>query len=209
MKMMMLGLLRDLFDLIFPPHESVRIIRDIGIENFKTHYRYQKLDSGLIALANYHDPLIQAAVTANKFHNSYAASKLLASLLEAYLKTQTQSTQIWLVPIPLSRSREQERGYNQVMNIIKNIELPHCKTHDILIRMKHTKPQTSLNRIERLNNMAGAFAISKKASTPHHEIHIIIIDDVTTTGATLKAAYKILRKNLPDEIKVTTLAIAH
>ena len=79
----------------------------------------------------------------------------------------------------------------------------------MLVRTRHTKPQTTLARKERLTNVVNAFDIRdiEAARTLLAGKHVLIIDDVTTTGATLKAAKATLLPLQPASI--TLLSLAH
>jgi predicted amidophosphoribosyltransferase len=107
---------------------------------------------------------------------------------------------LFCVPIPLFPSRERERGYNQSALIAESfaqrISLSGlsvvCK-NDFLIRGKKTISQTELHsRKERQKNISGAF-LAKEISLPKGSI-VLLIDDVSTSGATLEEASHILRK---------------
>jgi ComF family protein len=94
-----------------------------------------------------------------------------------------------LVPVPLAPSRERERGYNQSeliaasLGSIWNIPL----WNDALVRSRATRTQTELTPGERLSNVAGAFRVRDSALVKIRGAHIVLVDDVVTTGATLAA----------------------
>lgn len=97
------------------------------------------------------------------------------------------------VPIPLSKERERNRGYNQsslisigIAQKFNGIVLP------LIIRVRDQKSQVGLPREERLKNSKGVFKINKDISMPQI---IFLVDDVITTGATIIEATKILKKN--------------
>ena len=92
-----------------------------------------------------------------------------------------------LIPVPLHRGRERERGYNQSLLICHGIRertgLPIVS--DVLKRVKFTRTQTRLSPGERHKNVSDAFGI--KASEKIHDRNFVLVDDVLTTGATLNA----------------------
>ncbi|HVD60013.1 MAG TPA: double zinc ribbon domain-containing protein [Gemmatimonadaceae bacterium] len=94
-----------------------------------------------------------------------------------------------LIPIPLSRSRERERGYNQSAIIARDLsvlwEIPVWE--DVIERSRATRTQTELTPGERLSNVAGAFRVRDIAAWKLRGAHVVIVDDVVTTGATLAA----------------------
>ncbi|MDB4914265.1 MAG: hypothetical protein JWM95_1909 [Gemmatimonadetes bacterium] len=93
-----------------------------------------------------------------------------------------------LVPVPLARSRERERGYNQSMELARHLSrywtIP--VRADVLERTRSTATQTQLTPGERRRNVSGAFR-----ATVHREVlrglHLVLVDDVVTTAATLNA----------------------
>lgn len=105
----------------------------------------------------------------------------------------------FLVPIPLHPAKMRERGYNQSEILAQRvaertkISLAYC-----LKRQKNTKSQVKLSFEKRFNNLAGAFAC--QSGYEIKEKKIILIDDVTTSGATLSAAAKVLKENGAKEV---------
>lgn len=92
-----------------------------------------------------------------------------------------------LVPVPLSAARERERGFNQsallAARLSEGFGIPVW--HDVLERSKATSSQTRLTPEQRLTNVAGAFRVAQAASARLRGTHLILVDDVVTTAATL------------------------
>lgn len=160
-------------------------------------------------LASFRDAQVRAAIHLAKFHRHAHAIKLLSALCIAYLKTLPEKEYI-VVPIPLSPRRLRERGHNQAATIAKAALAPFPRMQlldNALCRTRHTPPQTSLARAQRLTNLSHAFAVNDKYLTQLRNAHIIIFDDVTTTGATCITAVNALFEAQPASI--TCIAIAH
>ena len=111
----------------------------------------------------------------------------------------------WLMPMPLSRMRLQNRGFNQALLLARALE-PGKVRADILLRVKETQPQSSLSRKERLLAVQGAYALEPKRVPEVPGKRIVLIDDVMTTGASLHAAAAALRR--AGAVHITTLVFA-
>jgi competence protein ComFC len=111
-----------------------------------------------------------------------------------------------IIPVPLHARKEIQRGYNQSTTIAEGLQketnIPFLT--DILAREKKTETQALMARIERWRNVADAFVVKK---TPPK--HILLIDDVITTGSTVEACIKALfaHPEPPLTVKVASLAI--
>ena len=112
-----------------------------------------------------------------------------------------------IIPIPIHKKRKRKRGYNQselisivLANQLENLELA-C---DILVKQKNTKPQSSLNKDERQQNVKGVYGIKNKYKIANKRI--ILFDDIYTTGATVNECSRILKINGAKEILVFTIA---
>lgn len=114
-----------------------------------------------------------------------------------------------LVPVPLFRRKERQRGYNQSLLLCQGIAetFPRPTVTDALIRTRHTDTQTHKNRIERLDNMKGVFAVTDAESLKNK--HVLLIDDVITTGATTEACCIALQSVEGIRISVAALAVAN
>ena len=94
-----------------------------------------------------------------------------------------------LVPVPLSERRERERGYNQSFHLARELSrrwgIP--VRSDVLTRVRHTETQTRLTPGDRLRNVSGAFSARASSRSVLRGAHLIVVDDVVTTAATLNA----------------------
>ena len=96
-----------------------------------------------------------------------------------------------IVPVPLHKKRKRKRGYNQAELLAKELgrllEIP--VDTGLLVRVRDTKPQKTLNDIERKNNLKEAFKTTQNIVQLNY---ILVVDDIYTTGSTLDAAAKAL-----------------
>lgn len=102
-----------------------------------------------------------------------------------------------VIPVPLHWTRKWSRGYNQAECIAKTLatELGAQMRTDILFRRRKTKTQTRLNIEQKSKNVQGAFEAVTMKQIP---LHIVLVDDVFTTGSTLYACYRAIRKIYPS-----------
>jgi competence protein ComFC len=168
------------------------------------------------ALFSYKSPLIKNSIWRLKYKYTYDIGKVFGELLfealtkEYYNAQSSETRSIYLIPIPISKKRMQERGYNQA-RLLTNAILScddsgifkdgthFLKRKEMQSRQSHTK-----NKSARLQNIQGSF-IPGDPLPP--QSHFILIDDVVTTGATLEEAKKILSQM--GACKISAYAIAH
>jgi ComF family protein len=113
-----------------------------------------------------------------------------------------------LIPVPLSPFRARMRGFNQAEDLANEIsKLTGIKVYDVLRRVKDTKPQSKCTKKERLSNIKGSIAV--KADISSLDINnIAIIDDIYTTGATVKECIHAMnRQNLLIDKKIYVLTV--
>ncbi len=123
--------------------------------------------------------------------------KIIGKILKNY-----DFSQYYLVPIPLTRKKLWQRGYNQTEVLCEAIsQETGLKIAKILKKIKETKDQAELSYEERLVNLEGVF----KFEGDFVPQKVILVDDVKTTGATLKESAKILKKAGVKEIIALTI----
>ena len=115
-----------------------------------------------------------------------------------------------IIPVPLSSVRMRQRGYNQSELLAEGIKsetgLP-IET-GVVIRTTDNPTQTHLNDIERWENVKGIFKATPEASQKLNNKHILLIDDVTTTGATLTSCALAIKETAPEcRISIATLCM--
>ena len=104
-----------------------------------------------------------------------------------------------IVPVPLHRSRERTRGFNQAELIAAQLGLP--VNTGLIRRRKNTPSQTGLTRNERRRNLAGAFEVRGPVNGD-----IILVDDVYTTGSTMNEIARTLKRAGAERVEVLTVA---
>lgn len=120
-----------------------------------------------------------------------------------------------LVPVPLHPNRQRERGYNQSEKMAEGVaEITGIPVRNYLIRTRDNRSQRGLSHEERTRNVAGIFATDARELQEHPPRHILLIDDVMTTGATCISCIQALTGSvlaqdalLPD-LKVSVLTLA-
>jgi predicted amidophosphoribosyltransferase len=209
-----MNIIARFIDGIFPPSHHENIMRQYTNATFSALYE-PTMNGTVTILAPYHHQAIQAAIQATKFEQSILAAKHLGALVATHLNTLPPAPTLF-IPIPLSRARERERGFNQVARVLSFAltNRPHSiLTTTILYRHKNVVPQTTHDRAGRLTNIKGIFSVDTKrlvASVQKHKItDIYICDDVMTTGTTLAEATTTLRPHLPPQVTLHTIAWAH
>ena len=106
-----------------------------------------------------------------------------------------------VVPIPLARSRQRHRGYNQSRCLAEGIcQATGLALYDrVVCRKRFEKSQTQMGRWERQENVANVFELKDQAAI--HGKHLLLVDDVVTTGATITACARELQKVLARELR--------
>ena len=198
-------LFSTVFDCLFPPSGEALTVKNMSETMVRSLYSPQVVDS-IRALSEYKHPHMRALIHEAKFHHNTGAWSHLNMMFTMHL-SKISAPLDYIIPIPLSRARLRARGYNQVTEILKahSSESKYPILEDVLTRTRNTKPQTELARNERLTNMHDAFGVVHGERITGK--HILLVDDVITTGSTLKAAKAVLLSHSPAS--VTCLAFAH
>lgn len=122
--------------------------------------------------------------------------------------SQTIKSEVWITSVPLHVLRERKRGYNQSELLAKELSglLKIEYMSSILDRRVNTKPQFELKKKERKQNILGAFNINSKFKSEIKGKRVILVDDITTTGATLRECGKVLKQSGAGKVLGVTLA---
>jgi ComF family protein len=114
----------------------------------------------------------------------------------------------YIVPVPLHKKRMRARGYNQSKYFADGLStsLGVATAPNLIIRVKDTSSQTTKSRKERLQSMEGAFKLNSTRDLKGH--HLLLVDDVLTTGSTLEAVTQTLVKVSPIKVSFATIALA-
>jgi ComF family protein len=146
-------------------------------------------------------------------HLKYFGNKEVGVFLGKYYGAQLTQQKHWkdvdlIIPIPLHKKKERKRGYNQSEWIAKGLsegmQIPYFT--NLLIRSDFTETQTKKSRFQRWQNVKEVFQLTDPNALK--EKHVLLIDDVLTTGATLEAAIQKLAVIPTIKISIATLATA-
>jgi len=154
----------------------------------------------------YATPLDQL-VTRLKFAGSLAAGRVLSELWIEALRAAPPPLPQALIPVPLHPQRLRERGYNQALELARPLAHTFAIAlhENVLVRTRATPAQSNLDAPERQRNLRGAFAIATGAALPEH---VAVVDDVMTTGATLRECARTLLLAGAARVDVWALARA-
>lgn len=181
----------------------------------------------LLSALDYDDPLINELIKSFKYGFISEIGRTLSGLTVEFLKlheiisrNKKGELRVWkkkpesflLVPVPLHRRRQNWRGFNQaeILAELLGKNLAVKVRSDILTRSKNTTPQAELEtREKRFQNIAGVFAIKNTGElfSPDGKIKIaVLIDDVSTTGATLNECARVLKAAGVKQVYAITAA---
>lgn len=194
--------------LLFPPTDTARLVAEVSPEVLGRLLSPTTLAEHTIGLLPYRHPLVRALIIEAKFHRNVTAYERLGLVLGDFLTTFEEDRlalsdkRMVLIPVPLGANRRKERGYNQIEEVLQKNKRPYDTT--LVLRTEETRPQTTLTRNQRLENVVNAFKVVAHIDP---DTLYIVVDDVTTTGATLNEVCETLRRAGATE--VVGVALAH
>lgn len=182
------------------------------IESMEMEYCYDCLKSKHTynsgwALLNYTD-LMKKSVSHFKYHNKREyADWYVEELLRKYKRNMLRVDPDAIIPIPLHHKKRKKRGFNQAEILAKGLSLGTGipMRADILFRNRNTIAQKNLNNKERLRNLEQAFVIKKESARELETV--ILVDDIYTTGSTIEACTRVLKKAGIKEVYFISLCI--
>jgi len=144
-----------------------------------------------------------------KYKGRYQIGVILGRIYGRKLKKAAHFEGIdCIVPVPLHWKKLRKRGYNQSLafaeGLSESMELPVISNG--LMRIENSKSQTRKSRIDRLENVETVFQVKKPTSLAGK--HLLLVDDVLTTGATLEACAKAILKISNTKVSIATIAMA-
>ncbi|MBD0830948.1 ComF family protein [Aestuariibaculum sediminum] len=153
--------------------------------------------------------LVQKLIHGLKYRGYESIGTSLGNWLGGELKTLQEYRKIdMVIPVPLHKRKLKKRGYNQVAKFGKQIAnaLNASYKEDILIKVTDRSSQVNKIRFSRWNNNDELFKLKNKSDIENK--HILLVDDLITTGATLEACIQVLNSGKNVKISIATMAIA-
>jgi ComF family protein len=186
--------------------------------SFQWHHNnpIEKLFWGRLPVANataqyYYtkESLVQRIMHSFKYRGNKELGSYLGNLMGQQILLSNRYLNIdALVPLPLYPAKERARGFNQATilceGIAKQLQKPLLK--DVIARTSYTQTQTKKNRVDRWKNMEGRFEVINKDKLQGK--HILLVDDIITTGATLEACGRALLQVDNIQLSVATLCFS-
>lgn len=210
------NLLRNIIDLVFPPHPDIGRVMALSEEEIFGYLSLTyRAEHGTYTGLPYREENIRALIKANKFYKNIRAAQALGAVLGEILLSLHEDEQrafagerALIVPVASSKKRRRERGGNQVEWIIEAVPKEMMKVFDYAphaLERAHRESQAQLGRAERQKNARRVFNVRNRAIIVNR--HIILVDDVIESGATMKDAMRALREASARE--VIGVALAH
>lgn len=219
-------LAQSLVDFLFPKAETIYDLEAMSAGELVALLPTPKEFEEVIAIFGYDDVRVRAIIWEIKYRRNKTMTKKMAEILYDVLKQELAERALMdnfinplLIPLPMSDARRKERGFNQTEMICEELvtldspatesagrENLFTYSPSLLIKVKHTESQTkTTSKRERTRNIEGSMlAIGADAVRGRS---IILLDDVSTTGATMKEAKRALRE--AGAKKVLAISIAH
>lgn len=143
-----------------------------------------------------------------KFHGQVELVEPLARRLAAAVQSRGDSGVQWVLPVPMTDQRLRERGFDQAWELARRVAaaVQRPARADALVRTLDTLHQTELGRAARQRNLRAAFFVPGPQRAALQQTRVALVDDVMTTGATLREAAAALRRAGAAAVEVWVLA---
>jgi ComF family protein len=155
------------------------------------------------------DSMVKEVMHQVKYRGRKRFAVYLGSLLGELVPQEVFSGADALIAVPLHRKRQRRRGYNQSLLLARGLGRARCGQpvlEGVLLRVRNTSSQTKLDREERVYNTKGAFAVAPGRAEEISGKHLLLVDDIVTTGATTAAAAKALLDAGCASVRVLSIA---
>ena len=175
----------------------------------KIFYGRVKIESAASGFYFNKHSIMQNLISQLKYRDNKEAGIFLGKQIGKYLNDSERfNTVDVIVPVPLNTQKEKKRGYNQSLIIAEGIvqEFKRPILNNLILRSSNTESQTKKSRSARFQNMQNVFEINNNILIDFK--HILIIDDVITTGATLESCCTVLHSLDGIKISIASVAIA-
>lgn len=216
----MKSLFAFILDALFPKKERVLNLEKLSVSGLRSTLSpsTKTPEPWMHSLFAYKTPEVREYIWQIKYTDNKiitkSAGELLSEEILSFIEDSPFSVgaQFLLVAIPASKNHLKEKGFNQTHELCKEITKmtgPHILTYipGILTKVRETTPQASTpNKNMRMQNLIGAFGIHPLYKTRVADKNIIVIDDVLTTGSTLKEARRALLSAGAKSVHAFTLA---
>lgn len=205
-------------DFLFPKDKEVYVLESLSpLDLLNALPPAQITADDTIALFSYADPRVRTLIWELKYRRNARVAKSLASILSDVARHELAERALaenfvnpLLVPMPISKKRLQERGWNQTEALCQEIvalDGEHFLEYAplALTKERHTESQARTHsKKDRLTNVEHSMRVADAADIKGR--NILLVDDVTTTGATLREARRVLKESGAKKILALTLA---
>ncbi len=193
--------LTTIINWIFPPRRTEAIISRVTLEDIASFPRAEYVDEHTYALFSYKDPRVSSLIWEIKYHKNMRAIEAIAPLLADIILEEYAEKSLFenwshclLVPVPSSKNKIKKRGYSHTELIAHAVSkrLPESIVYSphVLKKVMETLEQNKLpNKALRLKNLVNSQEVVGDLPI---QVSVILLDDVTTTGATLAESRRAL-----------------
>jgi len=184
--------------------EAEQVLRHVITSNFGETFRFER---GWCRYQFHKKSPLQHAIHAMKYEGLFTLGTMFGRQLGEWMLSCGDIGDIeCIVPVPLHHLKKIERSYNQSEKIAEGIgkTLQKPVMPELLVRKRYTVSQTGLSAAERKKNPEGAFYVAKSVTVRH----VLLVDDIVTTGSTLAAAASALLQTGVEKVSFAALALA-